>query len=67
MEPAELVPDDEEHPEGLLWVLGVGEEVGREAEGQSDFGGLVEVCLQYGPIFFGVIDLREGEKGEFRY
>ena len=46
VEPAELVPDDEEHPEGLLWVLGVGEEVGREAEGQSDFGGLVEVRFE---------------------
>ena len=46
MEPAELVPDDEEHPEGLLRVLGVGEEVGREAEGERDFGGLVEVCFE---------------------
>ena len=48
MEPAELVPDDEEHPEGLLRVLGVGEEVGREAEGERDFGGLIEVGFKDG-------------------
>ena len=38
--------DDEEHPERLLRVLDLGQEVGRETEGERDFGGLVEIRFE---------------------
>ena len=50
MEPAELVPDDEEHAEGLLGVLDLGQEVWRKAERERDLGGLIEVGLEDVPV-----------------
>lgn len=46
MESAELVPDDQEHPKRFLRVLDFREEVGIEAEGESDLGGLVKVGFE---------------------
>ena len=46
MESTELVSDDQEHAERLLGVLDFGEEIGIEAERESNFGGLVEVGLE---------------------
>jgi hypothetical protein len=38
--------DDEEHAERDLLVFRRGQEIGRKAEGKSNFGRLVEVCLE---------------------
>ena len=46
MESTELVSDNQEHAERLLGVLDFREEIGIEAEGKSNFGGLVEVGLE---------------------
>ena len=63
VEATEFGSDDEEHTEGFCGVFDLGKEIWCQTEGECDLGGLVEVCLQYGPIFFGVIYLREGERG----
>ena len=52
MEATEFGSDDEEHTEGFRGVFDLGKEIWCQTEGEGDLGGLVEVCLQYGPIFF---------------
>ena len=52
MEATEFGSDDEEHTEGFCRVFDLGKEVWCQTEGESDLGGLVEVCIQYGPVFF---------------
>jgi hypothetical protein len=46
MESTELVSDDEEHPEWLSGVFHFGQEIWRQTERQSHFGGLVKVCFE---------------------
>lgn len=46
MESTEIIANDEEHPKWRHGVFDFRQEIGREAEGQRDFRGLVKVGLQ---------------------
>lgn len=46
MESTEIVSDNEKHAERFLGILNLRQEIWREAERQSNFGGLVKVRLE---------------------
>lgn len=46
MESTEVIANNDEHSIWLVWVLHLREEVGCQAEGQGNLGGLVEVGLE---------------------
>ena len=50
MESTEFGANDHEHAKGLVGVFNIGQETTFEAEGQSDFGGLVKVGFENVPI-----------------
>ena len=64
MEATEFGSDDEEHTEGFRGVFDLGKEIWCQTEGEGDLGGLVEVCLQYGPIFFWSNRCKRRRRGE---
>ena len=46
MEPSKVAPNDYEHAKGLVRIFDIGQESAIEAEGERDFGRLVEVGLE---------------------
>jgi hypothetical protein len=56
MEATELISDDDEHSERLIWILDLGQKFGCQAERQCDLGWLVEVRLQNVPAHMSATD-----------